>query len=68
MKPRQQVEVNTDNSTIELPHWGITLRTLFGAALAAWPEGKPGESRDFDVQFKDKSVGTIHVRHHAEQI
>lgn len=64
---KQQVEVNTVNSSINVPHWGITLRTLFGAALAAWPEASPGERRDFTVHYKDKEIGTIHVQKHLNQ-
>lgn len=64
---KQRVEVNAVNSTIEVPHWGITLRTLFGAALEAWPEGQPGERRAFTVLLKDKEIGTIHVQKHQNQ-
>ena len=35
---KQRVEVNAVNRTIDVPHWGITLRTLFGAAIEAWPK------------------------------
>jgi hypothetical protein len=61
---KQLVDVNTANSTISVPHWGITLRTLFGAALAAWPEAQPGERRAFTVLMKDKEIATIHVQKH----
>lgn len=62
---KSRVTVNTVNSTITIPHWGITMRTLFGAALEAWP-GAPGESRQFAVQYKDKAVATINVQHHNQ--
>jgi len=58
------IAVNTVNSTVTVPHWGITLRTLFGAALEAWPEGEPGESRDFAVILKGKHIADIHVKKH----
>lgn len=61
---KRAVTVNTVNSSVEVPHWGITLRTLFGACLDAWPEAKPGERRDFSVRFKDKEIGVIHVQKH----
>lgn len=61
---KTRVVVNTVNSTIETPHWGITLRTLFGAALDAWPEATPGERRPFTVIYKDKEIATITVQKH----
>lgn len=65
--PKQRVEVNTVNSTIDAPHWGVTLRTLFGAALDAWPEATPGERRAFTVRYKDKDIGVINVQKHPTQ-
>lgn len=59
-----EIEVNPVNSEMTVPHWGITLRTLFGAALDAWPEGKPGDRREFKVVMKDKEIATIHVQKH----
>lgn len=64
---KHRVAVNDGNSTIEVPHWGITLRTLFGAALASWPNPQPGESREYSVQHKDKTIGAITVRQHNER-
>lgn len=61
-----RVEVNTVNSTVSIPHWGITLRTLFGAALEAWPEGQPGERREFTVLHKEKQIAVIQVQQHNE--
>lgn len=63
---KSRVEVNDVNSTVSIPHWGITLRTLFGAALEAWPDGKPGERRDFRVFHKDKQIAVIQVQQHNE--
>lgn len=63
--PRDRIEVNTVNSEVHIPHWGVTLRTVFGAVLDAWPDAAPGERRDFKLIHKDKDVGTIHVRHHS---
>lgn len=60
---KTRIAVNTDNSTIEAPHLGVTLRTLFGAAVAAWP-GAPGQTRPFTVQYKGKDIATLNVHHH----
>ncbi len=62
----RRVEVNDVNRVVTVPHWGITLRTLFGACLEAWPDGKPGESREYQVQYQDKTIGAIRVRQHNE--
>ena len=64
----RRVEVNAVNSTITVPHWGITLRTLFGAALDSWPEARPGESRAFTVLYKDKAIATLNVHQHNEPL
>lgn len=63
---KSRVEVNTVNSTVSIPHWGITLRTLFGAALEAWPDGKPGERREFAVFHKEKQIAVIQVQQHND--
>lgn len=64
---KNPVDVDAAASTITVPHWGITLRTLFGSALAAWPEGGPGESKQFDVHHKDTHIATITVRKHDQE-
>lgn len=63
---RAPVEVNDVNSTIAVPHWGITLRTLFGAALASWPDAQPGERRNFTVLHKDTPIAVLHVQQHND--
>lgn len=60
------VVVDSIASTITVPHWGITLRCLFGAALKQW-QGAPGEVREFTVIYKDAVIGAIKVRQHKEK-
>ena len=62
----RRVEVDDAASTVTIPHWGITLRTLFGACIDAWTDGKPGESREYQVQYQDKTIGAIRVRQHNQ--
>lgn len=62
---RARIEVSTVKNEVAIPHWGVTLRTVFGAVLEAWPDAAPGECRDFKLIHKDKDVGTIHVRQHS---
>lgn len=59
---RLPIEVDTDGASVTVPHWGITLRRLFGAALDAWPDAPPGATRDVDVIYKGAHVATLHVR------
>ena len=66
LESRTPVEVNDVNSTVSIPHWGITLRTLFGAVLASWRDPQPGERRDFTVLHKDTPIAVIHVRQHDD--
>lgn len=63
---REPVVVNDVNSTIVVPHWGITLRTLFGAALASWPDPQPGDRRQYTVLYKDAPIATLNVRQHDD--
>lgn len=66
-QPKSRIEVNTVNSIITIPHWGVTLRSLFGAALDAWP-GEAGETRQFSVHHKDKAIAVINVRKHNQPL
>lgn len=65
---RSRIEVNTVNSQAVIPHLGITLRTLLGACLEVWPEGKPGESRQFAVRYKEKEIAVLNVRKHNQPL
>ena len=60
------MEVNDVNSTIVIPHWGVTLRTLFGAALAAWPDPAPGARREYHVIHKGAHIATLFVQQHND--
>lgn len=60
---KTRIDVNTVNSQLMIPHLGVTLRTVFGAAIEAWP-GTPGERREFTIIHKGKAVGVLHVQHH----
>jgi hypothetical protein len=63
---RTPLEVDGANRTIEAKHWGYTLRTLFGAALAASTDAKPGEKRAFTVRMKGKPIATLYVQTHVD--
>lgn len=63
---KEPVEVNDVNSTITVPHWGITLRALFGAALSSWENPQPGQTRQYQVQYKDATIATVNVRQHDD--
>lgn len=62
----EPVTVNDVNSTIVIPHWGITLRRLFGAALASQVNPVPGERRQYTVLHKDAPIATISVQQHDD--
>lgn len=62
----EPVEVDDVNSTITVPHWGITLRRLYGAALASQTNPIPGSRRDYTVLFKGAPIATIFVRQHDD--
>ncbi len=61
---REPLTVNGVNRTITVPHLGITLRVLFGAALSSWPNPQPGERRDYSVVHRGACVATLHVKQH----
>jgi hypothetical protein len=62
---KARVEVDVKAATIKIPHWGITQRSLHGAALDAWMGAQPGESKDFTVIYKGKPIAVIFVQKHA---
>lgn len=64
---RTPLQVDAANRTIEATHWGLTLRVLFGAALAAMRDAKPGERRPFTVNHKGKPIATLYVQKHEDQ-
>lgn len=63
---RDPIPVNADNSTLQIPHWGVTLRTLFGAAVAAWPDAQAGERKQFRVLHKGKEVAVLNIQQHDD--
>lgn len=63
---REPIEVDDATSTIVTPHWGVTLRTLFGAALASQTNPIPGSRRDYTVLHKGAPIATIFVRQHDD--
>lgn len=63
---RDPVQVNSVNRTITVPHLGITLRVLIGAALNNWPSPVPGERREYDVLYKRAAIGTLRVKQHDD--
>ena len=66
-EPRTPLEVDGTTRTIKAKHWGYTLRTLFGAALSASADAKPGERRMFTVLMKDKPIATLYVQKHENK-
>lgn len=62
----EPVVVNNDTATITIPHWGITLRRLFGAALSSQVDPVPGERRQYTVLHKDAPIATIFVQQHTD--
>lgn len=65
-RAHEPIEVNDVNSTVEVPHLGITLRVLIGACLSGWPRAHPGEKRTYNVLYKSADIGTINVRQHTD--
>lgn len=63
---KDRVEVDDARSELTIPHWGITMRTLFGAAVAGWANPQPGQVRQFTVRHKDAHIATINVRQHND--
>lgn len=63
---RDVIEVCHETQTIYMPHWGLTMRTLFGAALRTWPDPVPGERREYTVVHRDAPVATLYVQQHDE--
>ena len=63
---RIPLRVNPATRTIDAPHWGYTLRTLFGAAVSALDDANPGEERTFTVRMKGRPIATISVRKHED--
>jgi hypothetical protein len=67
MHNRTPLEVNAAERTIDAKHWGYTLRTLFGAALAACGDAQPGERRMFTLRMKGRPIATLNVQKHDDQ-
>lgn len=63
---KEPIIVDSEKRTLAIPHWGVTLRSLFGAALRTWPHARPGQSRQFDVLHKGAVIGSITVRQHND--
>lgn len=59
------IRVDDAAGTVDVPHWGITLRTLFGACLAAQPTPPPS-MRQYTVRLKSAEIGTINVKQHDD--
>lgn len=55
---REEVKVNVQERTIAVPHLGITLRVMLGAAAAATeaPEGS------WTLLYRRKKIGTIELK------
>lgn len=64
--PKELIVIDDDKSEITVPHWGITLRSLFGAALSSQPNPSPGEQRQYAVRLKGAHIATLNVRQHLD--
>lgn len=64
MKDKDPIVADYAAGTIEVPHLGVTLRVLMGAALASWPVRQPGQRRKFTLNYRGARVGSITVRQH----
>lgn len=62
----EAIEVNDVKSEISIPHWGVTLRRLFGAALQAQTTPLPGELRQYAVRHKGAHIATLNVQQHED--
>lgn len=59
------VLVDDETGVVDVPHWGITLRRLFGACLAAQVNPEPG-ARQYVVRLKGAPIAIINVRQHDD--
>lgn len=63
---KAMILTDPDKRVLEVPHLGVTLRTMIGAALSAWPDPNPNERRSFRVQYKGTTIATLKVKQHAD--
>lgn len=63
---KEPILVDQEARTLAVPHLGVTLRTMLGAALATWPDPLPLEVREYTVRYKNAAVATLNVRQHAD--
>lgn len=66
MTNRIPLKVDQVRRTIDAPHWGYTLRTVFGAAANAIADALPGEQRTFTLRMKGRPIATIQVQKHQD--
>jgi hypothetical protein len=66
MSTRPPVVVDHKAATIDVNHWGYTLRTLFGAALAHNPV-PPGQRKPYTLRLKGTPIATLNVQKHDDQ-
>lgn len=62
MTPRDPV--TSDGATVTIPHWGITMRHIYGVALSSWPDRQPGQVKKFSVSLNGVEIATINVKEH----
>lgn len=63
---REPILVDYDRSTMVVPHLGVTLRVMIGAALADWPSPQPNQRRVFSVVYKGVNLAQLSVKQHPE--
>ena len=58
----QRIVANLEHRTLEVPHLGVSLRTLFGAAANANPDPSEITVRRWVLLYKDCDIGQIQLR------
>lgn len=63
---RDPILVDFDKRVMVVPHLGVTLRVMLGAALAQWPDPQPNDRCELTLVYKDTAIGTLRVRQYTE--
>lgn len=58
----QRIVANLEQRTLEIPHLGMSLRTIFGAAANANPNPSEITARRWVLLYKDCDIGQIQLR------
>ena len=58
----QRIVANLEQRTLEIPHLGVSIRTIFGAAANANPNPNEITARRWTLLYKDCDIGQIQLR------